>query len=113
MFTLHEKDKEFRHKDHGPKYLEEGPRMKFGIVQILPHSEVSPHVHKQMQEGFYILEGCPTFHVGDQNYTAVKGDYVHIESGEGHKISNDGDVKVRMIVTAAPYVKDDKEPIDM
>lgn len=113
MVTLNEKEREYRHKDHGPKYLEEGPRMKFGIVQVLPHSTVSPHRHDIMQEGFYILEGHPTFNVGEESYVASEGDYIHIEPGEPHKIVNEGDVKVRMIVTAAPFAENDKYPVDM
>ena len=45
MFILNEADREYRHGDHGPKYLEKGPRMNFGIVQILPGGTVSTHVH--------------------------------------------------------------------
>ncbi len=123
MFTIHESEKSYRHEDHGPKYLEKGPRMNFGIVRILPHSEVSPHVHEHMQEGFYIMEGNPTFYTAKDvdhlspetidSYTAKQGDYIHIEPGEPHKVINHEDFVVKMVVTAAPFVKDDKITIDM
>ena len=48
MFYLNESEREHRHGDHGPKYLEQGPRMNFGIVQLQPGNVVSPHVHRQM-----------------------------------------------------------------
>ena len=36
MYFLNENEKEYRHGNHGPKYLEKGPRMNFGLVQLLP-----------------------------------------------------------------------------
>ena len=55
MFYLNESEREYRHGDHGPKYLEQGPRMNFGVVMLQPGNTVSPHVHRVMQESFYIL----------------------------------------------------------
>ena len=34
MFYLNESEREYRHGDHGPKYLEQGPRMNFGVVML-------------------------------------------------------------------------------
>ena len=112
MFSINENEREYRHGDHGPKYLEKGPRMNFGIVQILPGEEVSGHVHQQMQEGFFVLEGTVTMKIEGVSYEFNPGDYIHIEPGEGHYISNYGDQVVRMVVTAAPFVDGDKVMLD-
>ena len=111
MFYLNESEREHRHKDHGPKYLEQGPRMNFGIVQLMPGNVVSPHVHKVMQESFFILQGSVNMRIDGEDVKLVKGDYIHLEPGEVHKIWNDGDEILRMVVTAAPYVEGDKESV--
>ena len=116
MYDLNERDREYRHGDHGPKYLEKGPRLNFGIVKLLPGNTVSPHVHHVMQESFFILEGCVTFYIlredGSWTKSSYKeGDYIHLEPGEVHKICNESDEVLRMIVTAAPYAEGDKESI--
>ena len=116
MFTLNENEREHRHGDHGPKYLEQGPRMNFGIVMLQPGNTVSPHVHRVMQESFYILEGRVTISVLRDDGVwvdnrLVKGDYLHLEPGEAHKIRNDSAEVLRMVVTAAPYAEADKENV--
>lgn len=108
MFIVNEKDKEYRHGDHGPKYLEKGPRMNFGLVQVLPGETVVPHVHQVMQESFYILEGTVTMYIDGKECVLEPGDYIHLEPGEGHKVCNRGEENVKMVVTAAPYMEQDK-----
>ena len=112
MFYFNESEREHRHGDHGPKYLEQGPRMNFGIVQLMPGNVVSPHVHKIMQENFFILQGQVTMCIDGETVHLVKGDYIHLEPGEVHKIWNEGDEILRMVVTAAPYVEGDKECVE-
>ena len=34
MYIVNEEDKEYRFGDSGPKYLMEGPRMNFALVQF-------------------------------------------------------------------------------
>ncbi|MCI8485057.1 MAG: cupin domain-containing protein [Lachnospiraceae bacterium] len=112
MFILNEKDRDYRHGDHGPKYLEKGPRMNFGLVQVLPGETVPPHVHQIMQESFYILEGTVTMKIDEKECVLNPGDYIHLEPGEAHKVSNFGEVNVKMIVTAAPFMENDKKMIE-
>jgi len=112
MFYLNEMEREHRHGDHGPKYLEQGPRMNFGIVQLQPGNVVSPHVHKIMQESFFILQGCVTMYIEGEKVELKKGDYIHLEPGEAHKICNEGSEVLRMVVTAAPFAEGDKESVE-
>ena len=116
MFCLNDSEREYRHGDHGPKYLEQGPRMNFGIVVLQPDNTVSPHVHRVMQESFYILEGRVTISVlrdggAWEDIRLAKGDYLHLEPGEAHKIRNESAEVLRMVVTAAPYAEADKESV--
>ena len=108
MYVINEMEKEYRHGDHGPKYLEKGPRMNFGLVRLLPGEEVSGHMHQQMQEGFYVMEGIVTMIIEGEKVLLHPGDYIHIEPGEGHIICNYGEENVKMVVTAAPFVDGDK-----
>ncbi|MDO4556381.1 MAG: cupin domain-containing protein [Lachnospiraceae bacterium] len=113
MFKLNETEKEYRHKTHGPKYLEKGPNMNFGIIELLPKEEVATHVHNYMQENFYILEGKVTMWIDGQKIELEKGDYIHLDPKEVHKICNFGEENVKMVVTAAPYMENDKEMVDV
>lgn len=118
MYYLNENEKEHRYGDHGPKYLEKGPRMNFGIVKLQPGNVVSPHVHRIMQESFFILEGHVTMYIRPDSDRDVwervelgEGDYIHLEPGEAHKICNESSEVLRMVVTAAPFADNDKESI--
>lgn len=108
MFIVNEDEKEYRHGNHGPKYLEKGPRMNFGLVQVLVGEEVAGHVHQFMQESFYVLEGTVTMFIDGKKCVLCPGDYIHLEPGEAHKVCNYGDVNVKMVVTAAPFKENDK-----
>ena len=90
--------------------------MNFGIVMLQPGNTVSPHVHRVMQESFYILEGRVTISVlrdggAWEDIRLAKGDYLHLEPGEAHRIRNESTEVLRMVVTAAPYAEADKESV--
>lgn len=108
MYTIDEKSKEYRHGDHGPKYLMQGPDSNFGIISLLPGEVVTPHVHKVMEENFYVLEGQVSIEVEGIPNILGPGQFIHLEAGEFHKISNPFDEPMKMIVTAAPYTEGDK-----
>lgn len=108
MYTIDEKEKEYRHGNHGPKYLMKGPYSNFGIVALLPGETVSGHVHKIMEENFYILSGTVQFEVDGNKVVLTEGQFIHLDPGEGHIVSNPSDETAQMIVTAAPYADGDK-----
>jgi quercetin dioxygenase-like cupin family protein len=47
-----------------------------------------PHLHKQHQEAFYVVEGTMTFQVGEEEIEAPAGSFVLIPAGIVHKFSN-------------------------
>ena len=108
MYTIDKKEKEYRHGNHGPKYLMKGPYSNFGIVALLPGETVSGHVHKIMEENFYILSGTVQFEVDGNKVVLTEGQFIHLDPGEGHIVSNPSDETTQMIVTAAPYADGDK-----
>ncbi|WP_195269053.1 cupin domain-containing protein [Eubacterium sp. 1001713B170207_170306_E7] len=104
MFTIHENEKEYRHGDHGPKYLMMGPKSNFGIVQLLPGNVVPPHYHEIMEENFYILEGTVSMTVDGTERTFRHGDFIHLEPGEIHQLENKTGSVVRFVVTTSPFM---------
>lgn len=46
-----------------------------------------PHVHRRMEESFFILEGSFMFTVGAQRISAVTGSYILVPRGTPHVLS--------------------------
>jgi len=108
MFIVDEKDKQYRFGDWGPKYLMQGPRMNFAVVQFLPGQDFQAHYHEVMEENFFILEGKITIVVEGKPHDLTPGLMIHIEPKETHYVINRSDSVVRMIASLAPYKDGDK-----
>jgi mannose-6-phosphate isomerase-like protein (cupin superfamily) len=61
-----------------------------------------PHIHSREEEGFYILEGEITVHVGDQRLLATTGVFVNMPVGTPHSFKNEGSRPARMLISVAP-----------
>ena len=108
MDLVNEQDQEFRHGDHGPKYLFRGPRLEWGVIVFKPGQELGKHCHNQVEETFYFLEGTPQMVVDDSSYRVKPGDAFRLEPPECHNIINDTDADTRLIFIKCPYVPGDK-----
>ena len=108
MFIINEKDKEYRFGDWGPKYLMQGPRMNFALVQFMPGQDFRAHYHEVMEENFFIIEGTVTIVVDGTPHTLNPGQLIHIEPKEIHYVINRSSSVVRMIASLAPYKDADK-----
>lgn len=112
MFIINENDREYRFKDSGPKYLMQGPRMNFAMVQFLAGQDFKAHYHNVMEENFFILEGQVDIVVDGKLHKLSQGDLIHIEPGEIHYLINSYDSTVKMISTLAPYQEVDKVEVE-
>jgi len=112
VFIVDEKDKEYRFGDSGPKYLMQGPRSNFALVQFMPGQDFQAHYHEVMEENFFILEGTVTIVVDGTAHTLSPGQLIHIEPKEVHYVINKSSSVVRMISTLAPFQKVDKIEVD-
>ncbi|GHV83101.1 polyketide synthase [Spirochaetia bacterium] len=112
MFIVDEKDREYRNGDSGPKYLMQGPRSNFAVVQFMAGQDFRAHYHNVMEENFYILEGSVTIVVDDVPHKLTKGQFIHIEPGEVHYVINNSNAPMRMISSLAPYQEKDKIEVD-
>ncbi|MDR2552839.1 MAG: cupin domain-containing protein [Treponema sp.] len=112
MFIVDEKDREYRFGDHGPKYLMQGPRMNFALVQFMPGQDFRAHYHDVMEENFYILEGTVTIVVDETVHILGPGQFIHVEPKEVHYVVNNFSAPVRMISSLAPYQQVDKTEVE-
>ena len=56
---------------------------------VPPGGGPPPHVHSREEEGFYILEGEITFHVGDERIVATAGMFANMPVGTPHSFKNE------------------------
>ncbi len=108
MEKLNEKDREYRKKDSGPKYLVKGPKLEMGIIRFLPGERMGAHSHNEVEEVFFFFEGSPTIIINDKEFKTIQGDTFRIEAKEKHDILNDTDNPVRIIFIKSPFLPNDK-----
>lgn len=69
---------------------------------VPPGGGPPPHVHRNEDETFYVLEGRVDFRLGDERVTAGPGDFVNVPRGEVHNFHNAGGEEARLILTFTP-----------
>jgi quercetin dioxygenase-like cupin family protein len=72
------------------------------LAVVPPNGGPPPHTHEREEETFYVLEGTPTFRLGDERIVAAPGDFVNIPRGMLHCFRNFSDAPVTMILTFTP-----------
>ena len=61
-----------------------------------------PHLHEQLLDSFYVLEGTLTLRLGDETRVAPAGSYGFVPPGNVHTFSNASSEPVRMLNLMAP-----------
>ena len=61
-----------------------------------------PHIHRNHEEAFYILEGELTVRVGARTITAPAGSFVMVPRGVVHQPSNAGTQPTRVLLIFSP-----------
>jgi mannose-6-phosphate isomerase-like protein (cupin superfamily) len=56
-----------------------------------------PHVHEQLHDSFYVLEGTLTVLLGDETLAAGPGTFICVPPGIVHTFRNPGDQHVRFL----------------
>ncbi len=69
---------------------------------VPPGGGPPPHIHRNEDETFYVLEGSVDFRLGDERVTAGRGDFVNVPRGSVHNFHNAGDKLARLILTFTP-----------
>jgi mannose-6-phosphate isomerase-like protein (cupin superfamily) len=86
---------------------EDGSRTR-GTLAVLefeapgPFPSPVPHIHRNHEEGFYVLEGELEFTVGSETIAAPAGTFVMVPIGVPHSFRNAGSGRVRFLGTMSP-----------
>jgi mannose-6-phosphate isomerase-like protein (cupin superfamily) len=72
------------------------------LAIVPPNGGPPPHIHQHEDETFYVLDGSPTFRLGDDEVVAGPGDFVNVPKGVVHGFRNASDQPLRMILTFTP-----------
>jgi len=73
-------------------------------ITLQPQESLMPH-KTPVDVTFYILEGTPTVHIGDESQTFEKDVLVESPANTTHYLSNNGCTKARILVIKAPKPK--------
>jgi quercetin dioxygenase-like cupin family protein len=69
---------------------------------VPPGGGPPPHIHRNEDETFYIVEGQCSIRLGGQTANAATGDFVNVPRGTVHCFRNEGTSTMRMILTFSP-----------
>ena len=69
---------------------------------VPPGGGPPPHVHSREEEGFYILEGEITFHIGNERIVAGAGMFANMTVGTPHSFKNESSQPAKMLISVAP-----------
>jgi quercetin dioxygenase-like cupin family protein len=69
---------------------------------VAPRWEGPPLHHHPFDEAFYVLEGEPTFQLGEEVRTAAPGELVFAPRGAPHTVANLSDAPVRYVLVITP-----------
>ena len=69
---------------------------------VPPGGGPPPHVHSREEEGFYILEGEITVHIGANRIVATAGMFANMPVGTPHSFKNESDKPAKMLISVAP-----------
>jgi quercetin dioxygenase-like cupin family protein len=104
-----------RPADAGAAYWGPGDRYRFLVTGaesggayfamealVPPGGGPPPHVHRNEDETFYVVEGEVSIRLEDEWVTARVGDFVNVPRGTVHCFKNEGDAIARLILTFTP-----------
>jgi mannose-6-phosphate isomerase-like protein (cupin superfamily) len=74
-------------------------------VKIEPGHQISPHVHENSSEFYYVISGSGEFLIGDKWHIIKKGDALKAPISEKHGIKNTGDEPLLLFSTFSPAIK--------
>ena len=69
---------------------------------VPPGGGPPPHVHSREEEGFYILEGEITLHVGNERFVVTAGMFANMPVGTPHSFKNESSNPAKMLISVAP-----------
>lgn len=78
-----------------------------------PGASTKNHIHKTVEEIYYILVGKGKMTVGDETFDVRAGDAIAHEPGVPHKLTNTGEIPLVFLCICTPYyTHDDTELLE-
>lgn len=77
----------------------------FGLFEFVmqPGSKgASPHIHKQMTEMFYVVEGEVELELGDRKVVATPGSFMLVPENTPHGFANSGQRQSKLLIMFCP-----------
>jgi quercetin dioxygenase-like cupin family protein len=77
---------------------------RYGAVEYEapPGHQPPPHVHRDDDEGFYVIEGELTVYVGEDETVLGPGEFLNAPRGVPHTVRVSSPDRARVLVTSAP-----------
>ena len=77
---------------------------RFSVVELSEHPpyRTPAHVHPEMDESFYVLEGTLALEIDGRSHRLPAGSFVHIPRGTVHAQGSADDRPVRVLTTLSP-----------
>ncbi len=75
---------------------------QFELTADPGHAGAPEHIHRAVDEFFYVLEGAFRFKVGDKLLTAAAGTFLFVPRGTAHTWRNALETTSRMLLTYIP-----------
>lgn len=77
---------------------------EYAVLELAESSgyRTPAHVHPEMDESFYVLEGILELRMGGATHTLPAGSFVHIPRGTAHAQGSATDQPVRLLATFTP-----------
>ena len=111
MQKINSNDIEWSWVDSGVKYVMQGPNVEWGVLKMKPgqsSKDYGKHVHHEVEETFYFLQGTPTFVIDGVEHRVKQGDAYRVEAHESHDLINDTDEDLVAIFIKYPYNPEDR-----
>ncbi len=70
--------------------------------EAAPGFDTGMHVHKRLEESFYVIDGEFEFHVGEDNFQAPRGACVFVPARVPHAFANHTDKAATLLLVMSP-----------
>ncbi len=109
--TRYENMKPFVTKDGSTiRELMRGEGQSLAEATVSPGRSTRLHRHEESEEFYHITSGEGLMRLGDGEFSVKTGDTVNIPPGTPHRISNTGDVDLKILCACTPpYSHEDTE----
>lgn len=103
MKAINYKQQPIKENPHGVdvRKLYDDPSAQIMHMTLQSGESLKPHL-TPVDVAFYVLEGTPTIHIGEESITQGKDTLIESPADIVHHISNEGQEKVRVLVIKAP-----------